>query len=111
MINLVIILWVICAILLLLRYAPGFKCMGYCKIKGFKRKRALDKISDIALECLYERKTVAEAIKNIPTKKLKKIHLDSSIFSCHCIDKLGEEELRIRKEIINIIAERDLLDA
>lgn len=90
------------------RYVKGFKCVGYCQYKRFKRNKAKDVIHSYAIR---NRNGDIENIHvdKINTKKLIKLYEDYKFMDCSSISgwEINSKVIKILEENI---ADRQLLE-
>lgn len=90
------------------RYVKGFKCVGYCQYKRFKRKKAKDEI--------YRNSTrnrngdiTSLHVDGMKTKKLIKLYEDYKFMDCSSISE-WDVNSKLIKMLEENIADRQLLE-
>lgn len=111
-----IIIVVLMITIMIIRYAPGIKCVTYCKYRQYKYYKAIEVLKAISIKNVksYFGRDTAEfkvniSFSHLTKKQLIALYKDSEIFGCNALNK-NEWEDKVREMLKNAIVERELLE-
>lgn len=107
-----IVLSTIIAAYLLFRYVPGFKCIGFCKIKQIRQEKSINNLKD---RIMYDESGMRKYVVSLKTddlslKQMYKLHKTTEPFGCTAFST-PDWLYSARKLLKSNIVDKELLES